>query len=371
MSRVGLIDQLSVFSGALRNRGLTVTADQTADMARALSMVDVTRRSQAEASLRALSVTDPSQIPIFAEEFEKFFDRIRPPTLVDRNPDTPSSSSASYTLQATAGTSEAEVTQHSGASAVEKVSARDFADLDDEDLQEARRLVMTMNWHPTDYRTRRWSPGAGNRPDLRRTLHNAVGPTGDMMFLSWKQRRRKERPLIIIADISGSMEKYADIFLVFAHAAQRRLRAVEIFTFSTHLSRITEDMQRGDTKSALARVAERVTDWSGGTQIGDALAEWNRRWSRRLARGGPVVLVLSDGWDCGDPEVLSVEMGRLARSVHQVIWLNPLAARASYEPLTRGMKAVLPHVDQLLPAASVNDFKGVVRVLDSVARAKR
>jgi uncharacterized protein with von Willebrand factor type A (vWA) domain len=192
-----------------------------------------------------------------------------------------------------------------------------------------------------------------------------------MMAMSWKRRRRKERPLIIIADISGSMEKYSDIFLVFAHAAQRRLREVEIFTFSTHLSRITEDMRRRDTKTALARVAERVTDWSGGTQIGDALSEWNRRWSRRLARGRPVVMILSDGWDCGDPVLLSTEMARLARSVHQVIWLNPLAARPSYQPLTRGMQAVMPNVDQLLPAASVSDFRGVVKVLDSVAGVGR
>ncbi len=371
MSRPGLIDQLSVFSGALRNRGMTVTADQTADMARALSLIDLTRRSHAAASLRALSISDPSQIPIFDEEFEKFFDGIRPPIYVDRNPDTPKSTSASYKLQGTAGTSEAAVGEHVGASAVERISTRDFADLDDEDLQEARRLVMTMMWHPNDYKTRRWSPGDGTRPDLRRTLHRAVGPAGDLMLMDWKRRRKKERPLIIIADISGSMEKYADIFLIFAHAAQRRLREVEVFTFSTHLSRITEEMRRRDTKTALTHVAERVTDWSGGTQIGDALAEWNKRWSRRLARGGPVVMILSDGWDCGDPDILSEEMSRLARSVHQVIWLNPLAARASYQPLTRGMQAVLPHVDQLLPAASVSDFRGVVRVLDSLAGARR
>jgi len=371
MSRPGLIDQLSAFSAALRNRGLVVTSDQTADMARAMSLIDLTRRSQARASLCSLSVTDPGQIPVFDEEFARFFDQIRPPTPVDRNPDTPKSSGSSYTLQGTAGTSVAEVNEQGGASAVERLTSRDFADLDDNDLQEARRLVMTMMWHPTDYRTRRWSAARdGRRVDLRRTLREAVGPSGDMMPMSWKQRQKKERPLIIIADISGSMEKYADIFLVFAHAAQRRLREVEIFTFSTHLSRITEEMRRRDTKTALAHVAEKVTDWSGGTQIGEALAEWNRRWSRRLARGGPVVMVLSDGWDCGDPETLSTEMSRLARSVHQVIWLNPLAARVSYQPLTRGMQAVLPHIDQLLPAASVNDFRGVVRVLDSVAGAR-
>jgi len=372
MSRAGLVEQLSVFSGALRNRGLTVTADQTADMARALSLIDLTRRTQAEASLRSLAVTDPTQIPIFAEEFERFFNRFGPDIEVERELDPPSPTGSSYTLHGTAGTSEAEVSQHHGASAVERISVRDFADLDEADLQEARRLVMAMNWHPTDHKTRRWErSGAGHRPDLRRTLHHAVGPTGDMMPMSWKQRRRRERPLIIIADISGSMEKYADIFLVFAHGAQRRLREVEIFTFSTRLSRITEDMRRRDARTALNRVAGHVTDWSGGTQIGDALADWNRRWSRRMARGGPVVLLLSDGWDCGDPGLLATEMGRLARSVHQVIWLNPLAARTSYQPLTRGMQAVLPYIDQLLPAASVNDFKGVIRVLDSITRGKR
>lgn len=367
MSRAGLIDQLSEFSAALRGRGLIVTADQTADMARALSLVDLGRRSQAAASLRSLAVTDPGQIPIFEEEFARFFDRVRPLSLVDRNPDVPKQSAAGYGLQGTGGRSEAEVSQQVGASAVERIATRDFADLDEDDLQEARRLVMTMMWHPTDYRTRRWAPGDGRRPHLRRTLHRAVGPSGDLMLIDWKERRRKERPLIIIADISGSMEKYSDIFLVFAHAAQRRLRQVEIFTFSTRLSRVTEEMRRRDTRAALTRVAERVTDWSGGTQIGDALAEWNRRWSRRLARGGPVALILSDGWDCGDSGLLATEMARLARSVHQVVWLNPLASRASYQPLTRGMQAVMPHVDQLLPAASVSDFRGVVKVLDYVA----
>jgi uncharacterized protein len=369
MTTASLIDQLSAFSGALRSRGLVVTADQTADMARALGLIDLTRRSQARASLQSLTVTDRAQIPIFDEEFDRFFGQLGSPMLVSRNPDkTENRTAAAYSLHGSVGTSEAEVTEQVGASATERITDRDFADLQDDDLAEARRLIMTMLWHPTDYKTRRWSSSAtGARPDMRRTLRNAIGPTGDMMTMSWRERRRRQRPLIIIADVSGSMEKYADLFLVFAHAAQRRLRQVETFTFSTHLSRISEEMRRRDTRAALAQVANRVTDWSGGTQIGSALADWNRRWSRRLARGGPVALILSDGWDCGDPSLLHDEMGRLARSVHQVIWLNPLAARAGYEPLTRGMQAVLPHVDHLLPAASVSDFRGVVRLLDSIA----
>ncbi len=211
----------------------------------------------------------------------------------------------------------------------------------------------------------------GPRPDLRRTLHGVVGPTGDLMELRWKRRRRRERPLIVIADISGSMERYADLFLVFAHAAQRRLREVEVFTFSTELTRITEDLARRDTRAALARVSRHVDDWSGGTMIGDALGTWNKTWSRRLARGGPVVLLLSDGWDCGDPVLLSSEMARLSRSVHRVIWLNPLAGRADYTPATRGMRAAMPYIDELLPAASVNDLKGVIGVLESMSGMAR
>ena len=115
-------------------------------------------------------------------------------------------------------------------------------------------------------------------------------------------------------------------------------------------------------------VSSSVSDWSGGTKIGEAFAEWNRLWSRRLSRGGPIALILSDGWDCGDPELLSREIARLARSVHSVIWLNPLAAHADYKPATRGMQAVLPHVDYLLPAASVMDLRDVVRLLDDMQR---
>lgn len=228
---------------------------------------------------------------------------------------------------------------------------------------------MTMLWQPTDFKTRRWVRARdGRRPDLRRTLHRAVGPEGDLLQIALKKRRLRQRPLIVIADISGSMEKYADLFLVFAHAAQHRLDNVEAFTFSTELTRITEALRKRDTRLALSAVTDTVSDWSGGTKIGEALGEWNKQWSRRLARGGPVALILSDGWDCGDPSVLSEEMARLARSVHKVIWLNPLAAHSEYRPATRGMRAVLPHVDHLLPAASVNDLRGVVSLLDSIDR---
>ncbi|MGH3649272.1 MAG: vWA domain-containing protein [Acidimicrobiia bacterium] len=369
-TRQGPVRDLASFADALRLRGLTVTPDQVGEMARAITLVDPTQRDHVYAALRSLSITGPDQRAPFDEEFSRFFDRLNsiPPTAEQHSP-LGSAAAVKPILQSLGEGPTADTESHAGASAVENIQSRDFADLDEDQLTVARRLVMSMAWQPSDVRTRRWvrAPG-GAVPDLRRTLRGSTRPEGDLMPIVRKQRKRRQRPLIIIADISGSMEKYADLFLVFAHAAQRRIEDVEVFTFSTELTRITEDLKRRDTRSALARVSATVRDWSGGTKIGEALAEWNRSWSRRLSRGGPVALILSDGWDCGDPELLSREIARLSRTVHSIIWLNPLAARADYRPATRGMKAALPHVDHLLPAASVTDLRGVVRLLDSMTR---
>jgi uncharacterized protein len=320
-------------------------------------------------SLRSLAITDPDQRPIFDEEFVEFFEGVWMPLPESERPSRLAASTAvKPILQQLEQAPAVDTESQSGASAIENLTARDFADLDEDQLLEARRLVMAMMWQPSDVRTRRWVVARnGSLPDLRRTMRGTTRPEGDLMQIVRRRRRKRQRPLIIIADISGSMEKYADLFLVFAHAAQHRLDDVEVFTFSTQLTRITEELRRRDTRAALSKVAVSVHDWSGGTKIGEALAEWNRRWSRRLARGGPIALILSDGWDCGEPDLLGREMARLARTVHRVIWLNPLAAHADYRPATRGMRAALPHIDHLLPAASVLDLRGVVRLLDSMS----
>lgn len=366
---VGPVRDLATFAQALRGRGLTVTLDQVSDMARAFTLVDPSSRDQIYASLRALTITGPDQRTPFDEEFERFFHARPTPLPAQERARLAPVSAVRPIVQQDAGTPASDTRSQTGASPNERLAGRDFTHLDEDQLADARRLVMAMAWQPTDVRTRRWMPSSsGTTPDLRRTLRGSTRPEGDLMPIMRRERRKRQRPLIIIADISGSMEKYADLFLVFAHAAQRRLESVEVFTFSTELTRITDDLRRRDVDTALSRVSSTVNDWSGGTKIGEAFAEWNRRWSRRLSRGGPIAMILSDGWDCGDPALLRTEMARLARSVHEVMWLNPLAARADYRPATRGMQAVLPHVDYLLPAASVVDLRGVVRLLDSVAR---
>lgn len=366
----GPVRDLASFADALRGKGLTVTPDQVSDMARSLRHVDLADRDQVYAALRALSVTDPAHREPFDEVFRRFFEGFhRPGSTTEQHSRLASSQTVKPIIQTMPeSVVDASETQ-AGASAVHNLEKKDFADLDDDELMEARRLVMTMLWEPSDFKTRRWVRAKdGRRPDLRRTMHGVIGPEGDLMRIQLKKRRRRQRPLIIIADISGSMEKYADLFLVFAHAAQQRLDHVEVFTFSIELTRITDDLDKRDTKTALSSVTKTVSDWSGGTKIGETLATWNKDWSRRLARGGPIALILSDGWDCGDPGLLGDEMARLARTVHMVVWLNPLAARTDYRPATRGMKAVLPHIDYLLPAATVRDLRDVVRLLDSLTQ---
>lgn len=364
----GPLNVLADFANALRAEGLTVTPDQVGDMARAVSLVDVSSRDRLHDAFQCLAIADPAHRLPFDRVFRRFFFGTTVPEEADASV-TPAA--VSFLVKPIVSSEEPTETEETksqvGASNVRAFEHRDFATLDPDDLAEARRMVMAMSWQPSDVKTRRWVPSPlGSQPDLRRTLRGTVRPTGDLMPIITRRRRLRQRPLIVIADISGSMEKYAEMFLVFAHAAQRRLENVEVFTFSTRLTRITTELHRRDTVGALSLVTNAVTDWSGGTMIGEALQDWNRLWSRRLSRGGPVAMILSDGWDCGDPALLSLEMGRLARTVHKVIWLNPLAARPDYSPATRGMQAALPHVDHLVPAASVNDLRSVVRLLDGL-----
>jgi uncharacterized protein with von Willebrand factor type A (vWA) domain len=166
------------------------------------------------------------------------------------------------------------------------------------------------------------------------------------------------------------MERYTEMLLYFVHAARGRLGKVEAFVFSTGLSRITRELRHRDARVALSHVGLAVHDWSSGTLIGEAFTDFNRSWGRRVTRGGPVAVVISDGWDRGDPDLLRKQFAIFARSVHRVVWLNPLAGRAGFEPQTRGMQAVLPFVDDFMPVGNLADLTAVVRLLESVPKRK-
>lgn len=370
-----MVDHLVSFSRFLRARGIATTVGTTEDMTRALELVDATKIDDVRAAFRSLAATSPDKARLFDRCFDEFFggtgiaaDSEDPldedlPVVVDewtmRSP---------LASEGDGEEEEEEVADRRGASAMKRLAVRDFSELTDEELEEARRLIAAMAWAPSNAKRRRWHAGPGRRPDMRATMRKMVGPTADLVPLQMSERRFRQRPLIVIADVSGSMEAYAEMMLTFGHAARARLGKVESFVFSTSLSRITWELSRKDIRQALAEVAENVDDWSGGTKIGEAIGTFNRDWSRRICRGGPIVLIVSDGWDCGPAELLHREMGRLARSVHQVIWLNPLAGRAGYAPETKGMRTAMPHIDHFIPAASVSDLAGVIKLLESTTR---
>lgn len=364
------VDRIARLGRRLRAAGLTVTPDTIADMVRAADLVGYDRPDDLHAALRAVVCNDPSQFPVFDRIVAAHLGLMPEPSVDDRVAMVPAT--ALLGLGADAQPDQVEDVEVAvGASAAETLAHRDFGDLDASEADAVRRLIATMAWRPPDRRTRRrHRHRRGDRPDLRRSLRAATGPEGDLMPLQWTTRTTKRRPVIVIADISGSMERYAEMFLVFAHAARHVLGTLEAFVFSTRLTRITHSLERRDVSRALADVGGRVDDWSGGTKIGEALATFNKEWSRRVCRGGPVVIVLSDGWDCGDPDLLRREMARLSRSVSRVVWLNPLAGREGYAPETRGMRAVLPFVDDFLPAATVADLTELVGLLETLEGAR-
>jgi len=183
-----------------------------------------------------------------------------------------------------------------------------------------------------------------------------------------RTRRIRPRPLVLLCDVSGSMERYSRMLLHFAHALTRRQRRVEAFLFSTELTRITMQLRARRISDAVSAVSRAVPDWSGGTRIGAAIRQFHQRWTRRALRGHPVVLLISDGWDRGDPEELRAQIARLQRSCHRLIWLNPLIGTVGYEPLTRGLQAALPHVDDFLPARTLTNLSDLALHLNTLSR---
>ena len=189
---------------------------------------------------------------------------------------------------------------------------------------------------------------------------------GELVELPRRIRRERARPVIVLADVSGSMERYARMLLQFVYGMSAASRDVESFVFSTGLTRVTREVTRSGSGKALAAVARRVRDWGGGTRIGDALRAFNVQYARRATRHGPVVIIISDGWDRGDPALLARELARVKRSARRLIWLNPLLGAASYEPLTRGMRAALPLIDDFLPAHNLVSLEELATRLQEV-----
>ena len=367
------------FARYLRGRGLAVVPATSRDLAAAIDVVGLARRDDVYDALQALVVMRPTEREVFDEAFELFFGlgQVRRPgegmevsAPTPRRSEVPRAAVPVLTPRIGAHAAEPaeDVTDIIGGTYEERLAHRDFRELTLDEKEEVRRLIARMKWRPADAESRRWAPAKrGPRPDLRRTFRSIVRPEGDLIPLALSKRKMRKRPLVILADVSGSMERYTEMFLHFIHATQGRLGRVEAFVFATRLSRITRQMRIKLPEVALSQVSYVVQDWAGGTRIGEAFETFNRDWSRRVTRGGAIGLVISDGWDTGDPDLLTREMRRFSRAMHRVVWLNPLASRPGFVPETRGLRAVLPYVDELLAAGRLTDLRAVIRLLETVS----
>jgi uncharacterized protein with von Willebrand factor type A (vWA) domain len=379
MSAAPLTHNLVRFVRYLRDRGMGVVPETTVALLTAAEAVGLSNRDDTYWAFRAVTVVRPAEIPVFDEAFELFFggtgsqSRLEPLGVDVRPQRSGGLVIASQAMVSDPGVEPgSDVTEQAGASAVERLATRDFAELTPDEEAQVRRLIARMVWQPAEALSRRFGPSpTGTRPHLRRNLRQLVGAGRDLMPLAMAAPKRRQRPLLVLADVSGSMERYTEMLLYFVHAARGSLGRVEAFVFSTHLSRITRELRHRDPRVALSLVGAAVPEWAGGTLIGATLAEFNDRWGRRVTRGGPIAVIISDGWDRGDPELLRREMAALARKVHRVVWLNPLAGRAGYAPEAQGMRTVLPFVDDFLPAANLRDLTSVIRLLESIPKRKQ
>jgi hypothetical protein len=379
-----MLEQLIDFGAVLRADGLRVHTGRLIDVAHALQQIDLGSRDEVFHTCRTLLVHRHEDFGTFERAFEAFFAdagatrATRATGAESANdaqgalgapaaPDAPDAPAAPDALDAP----DALVAPVAPAilaiwSDTDTIATKDFAALTEAELAMARAAITNLTWNAGVRRTRRWIPGRGSRIDLRKALARSLRTGGEVLQLPRRQRRIKPRPLVLLCDVSGSMERYSRTLLHFAHTLARDTRRVEAFLFATRLTRITMELRTPSADAAIAAAARSVQDWSGGTRIGAALRTFHQRWGRRSLLGGPVVLLISDGWDRGEPQVLRDEIARLQRSCHRLIWLNPLIGTVDFAPLTRGLQAALPFVDDFLPVRTLRDVGDLARHLTSL-----
>jgi uncharacterized protein with von Willebrand factor type A (vWA) domain len=364
-----------VFGRLLRRAGLAVDPDQTRTFTQALGLLGVERKGDVRAAGRAIYVRRREDRPTFDEAFELFWRRrAYGSALAGRLPRLVQSERRPGGLDLSADTglgaerrAPVEILVPRGSSSVERLRLADFGELTAAEERDALRMISALRPRLPLRPARRGREGRhGGRLAMRRMLRRSLATGGQPLAWRWIRRTRRPRPIILICDISGSMERYSRFLLRFAHALARSGAPVEVFVFGTRLTRITRQLRVRSADEALRRVAHTVVDWSGGTRIGESLRELNLRWARRTIRSGAVALLVSDGWERGDPALLEREMARLNRNTHRLVWLDPLASRAGFEPLTQGLVAALPHVDEFLPCANIASLERLAVVLGGV-----
>lgn len=380
-------------SRRLHGAGLPATAERSAAFARALTLVEPVARRRLYWTARALFVSDRSQLAAFDSVFaEVFGDRLgedgddaapehsltapapadarEPPRREDppkddreREPRVATPSTAAR--HGEGGEADQEALVPVLASEQELLARKRFEELAPAELAQLYRLMRTLSLATPLRRTRRYEKGSrGARLDMRRTLRASLRTGGDPIALRRRRRRIQRRRLVMLCDISGSMEPYARAYVQLLTSAAGSGPDAEVFVFATRLTRLTRALATRSPERAIQRAAQAAPDWSSGTRIGEALKTFNDRHGRRGMARGAVIVILSDGWERGDPELVGREMARLRRLAHRIVWVNPRVAAAGFTVAAGGMLAALPHCDALL---SGHSFEALAEVADAIA----
>ena len=376
-----ILPNLLRFAEVLRRVGLEAGPASVLDMVRATEHVHIGRRAEFYQAARSIFVHRRQDLPIFDEAFNVFWRkpnnarsgmdlrsmgeprRFRKPQVSAGRDDSMDDSLALEGDSDDDSVSRIDLTRTY--SAREVLRQKDFAQFSGHEIDEARQMMAALRWDIGQRRTRRKIPGDGDSLDVRRTLRRSLQYGGEMLELAERGPKSKPRSLALICDVSGSMERYTRMLLHFIHTIAAG-QSIEAFLFATRLTRITRQLRYRSIDQAITEVSRAVPDWAGGTRIGEAVKTFNYQWLRRTLRGQAIVMIISDGWDRGEPELLARETSRLQRSSHRLIWLNPLLGSPSYEPLTLGMQAALPFVDDFLPVHNMNSLQALADRLSDI-----
>ncbi|MEI2714369.1 MAG: VWA domain-containing protein [Nocardioides sp.] len=357
------------FAGALRSAGVVVTADRAHTFLEAASIVGLGSPDDVRIAGRATLCASPDDLIRFDQVFEAYFNsrdglpRARPRT------HTPSPSALTLGEDEGSGSGETDDDViRAQASAAEVLRQRDVAAMDAAEKQRLAGMFATLSLRPPSRRTARHQRWHRGDVDATRTLRNSLRHLGEPGRIAWRRRGRRPRRVVLLIDVSGSMSGYADALLRLAHrftqSARRTGGVVETFTIGTRLTHITRALRLLDPDRAIVAAGETVPDWSGGTRLGETLRFFLDRWGQRGMARGSVVVVFSDGWERGEPDLLREQMARLHRIAHRVVWANPHRGKAGYEPIQAGVIAALPFCHEFVAGHSLATFAELADVIE-------
>jgi uncharacterized protein with von Willebrand factor type A (vWA) domain len=382
----GLIaDNVVGFARALRAAGIPVGPGAIIDAMNALQLIEIGSRADVYATLEAIFVTRHEHALIFAQAFDLFFraaedwkhmlDSVPLPEHARKKPPPASRRVQEAMAQSSIreeASQEREQELRLSVSDKEVLQKKDFAQMTAAEIAEVTRAIAQMRLPQAELHTRRYQPDArGLRLDMRRTLRGSLRTGGDIIDIRKLGRIDKPAPIVALLDISGSMSEYTRLFLHFLHAIMDARKRVSVFLFGTRLTNVTRSLRARDPDQALASCSSSVEDWAGGTRIATSLHTFNKMWARRVLGQGAIVLLISDGLEREGDAKLAFEMDRLHRSCRRLIWLNPLLRYGGFEAKARGIKMMLPHVDEFRPVHNLSSIEGLIDALSAPVRHHR